>query len=232
MFNLSIMSKINKTKKKKKNIYIGFNENNRRRSYTRTRFHSSRMINRSHTADYLIVGPTCIPVRRKQDRRDRRVIILRRSLSHRRRRHLWSASGPEARGLPIITYDPLSRQERSYHHENREKEYQLSFDKDRRKGWEEESVGWNPRPPSRSGKVANSFARSFTSFTIYPSVFSFLLVVSLYTVGQNSRYEWGRWNGAIYSKRKIKNKKNCIEELRIWGKCKFKSQLHLTCAFD
>lgn len=73
-------------------------------------------------------------------------------------------------------------QERSYHHENREKECQLSFDKDRRKGWEEESVGWNPRPPSHSGKVANSFARSFTSFTIYPSVFSFLLVVSLYTV--------------------------------------------------
>lgn len=66
------------------------------------------MINRSHTADYLIVGPTCIPVRRKQDRRDRRVIILRRSLSHRKRRHLWSASGPKTRGLPIITYDPLS----------------------------------------------------------------------------------------------------------------------------
>lgn len=38
--------------------------------------------------------------------------------------------------------------------------------KERRHTRDEENVGWNPRPPSRSGKVANSFARFFASSSI------------------------------------------------------------------
>lgn len=98
-------------------------------------------------------------------------------------------------------------QERSYHHENREKECQLSFDKDRRKGWEEGEC-WMESATSVALWQGRKFFCSFLHIVHNLPVRVFLpprrFVIHC---DQNSRYEWGQRNNAIYSKRKMKNKK-------------------------
>lgn len=166
------------------------------------------MINRSHTTDYLIVGPTCIPVRRKQDWRDRRVIILRRSLSHRRRRHLWSASGSGASHnhlrsslAPGAILPPWKQRER--------------MPVLLRQGSKKRVRGGERWMESAASVVLWQGRKFFCSFfhIVHNLPVRVFLPPRRFVIhrGQNSQYEWRQKNSAVYSKKEMKDKKIALK---------------------